>query len=352
MTGVQTCALPICAFGDVAQAMSIITQLKKDGYHVTLVSQHPSHEIVIHDPSIDRLVVQTINQVPMAHLGLFWPWFENYGAPGGKKFDKWVNLTESVEANLLAMPGNIRFVWPAKARHALMNVNYLEHQHRLAECAYVPSFKFYSTDEEQEWRQRELAKMKKAGIEKYILWNLAGSSRGHKVYPHANKVWEHVLRHYPSWGVLTVGDATCTPLEQGFDGRPRMWLTAGKYTMRQVMLMMESADVVVGPETGVMSASAFYPMPKICLLTHSTIENLTRDWVNTTSIWAPNTHCPGRGANEVPACHKLLPGFEGCLQNKQTQVAQCTTETKPEWVWSALQECMNTGKAPVWSPPA
>jgi len=345
------CVIRYGAYGDVAQAMSIVTQLKKDGYHVTFISQHPSHEIVLHDPSIDRLIIQTQNQIPMAQLGHFWPWWENFGAPGGKRYDKWVNLTESVEANLLAIPGNIRFTWAPKARHELMDFNYLEHQHNLAQCAYVPTFKFYSTEEERKWRDQELARMKKAGIEKFILWPLAGSSRTHKIYPHAHSIWSHVLQHYPTWGVVTTGDPTCTPFEEAFAGKPRLWATSGKYTMRQVMLLLEKADIVVGPETGVMSAAAFYPMPKLIFLSHSTVKNLTRDWVNTTSIWAPKTHCPGRGNNEVPACHLMLPTFEGCRQHPESKVAQCATEIKPEWVWAVLQEMMQTGIAPKWEPP-
>lgn len=345
------CVVRYGAYGDTIQAMSVIRQLKKDGYHVTLLTQHPSHEAVMMDPSIDRMVVQTMNQVPMGQLGHFWPWFERYGAPGGKKFDKWVNLTESVESNLLAIPGNIRFMWSPKARHAAMDINYLEFQHLVAGCEYNPSYTFYSNDEEKAWRAREIEKMKKAGIEQYILWPLAGSSRTHKVYPHAPGVWEHLIKYYPGWGVVTTGDDTCKVLEEGHVGRPRMWCAAGKYTFRQTLLLMEEAKVVVGPETGVMSAAAFYPMPKIALLTHSTVKNLTRDWVNTTSIWAPKTVCPGRGNNEVPACHKMLPNFEGCRQHEKTLVAQCSSETDPAWVWEVLQVCIKTGQAPVWSPP-
>lgn len=344
------CVIRYGAYGDIVQAMSVVRQLKKDGFHVTFVTQHPGHEVAMMDPAIDRLVIQTVNQIPMAQLGMFWPWFEQFGAPGAKKFDKWVNLTESVESNLLAIPGNIRFVWPALARHNMMNRNYLELQHEIGKCDYNPSYTFYSNDEEKKWRELELARMKKAGITKYVFWPLAGSSRTHKLWPHAHHIWEHLLKHYPDWGVLTTGDDTCQLLEKGFEGRQRMWLTSGKYSMRQSLLMMETASVVIGPETGLMSAAAFYPMPKVALLTHSTVENLTRDWVNTTSMWAPNTHCPGRGANEAPACHKMLPSFEGCLQNPETKVAQCSTETLPEWVWGVIQVCMNEGKAPQWSP--
>jgi ADP-heptose:LPS heptosyltransferase len=348
------CIIRYGAYGDTVQAASLCAAARKAGYHVTFICSFPGSELVFLDPNIDRLIVQMQNQVPIGWLGHFWIWYRSKGAPGHKPFDKWVNLTESVECNLLAIAGNIKFEWTPKARHQAMNFNYLEHQHLLADLPYAPEFKFHSTDAEKRWRDEELARMKKAGIQKYILWALAGSSRTHKLYPHEDQIWAHVLQHYSSqgWGVMSVGDPTCTDLEKGFEGQPRFWRTSGKYTMRQVALMMETADVVVGPETGVMSMAAFYPMPKIVFLSHSTVENLTRDWINTTSLWAPNTHCPGRGANEVPACHKMLASFEGCRRHEKYGTAQCAAEILPEWVWEAIQVAMNTGAAPKWQPPS
>lgn len=345
------CVVRYGAFGDLVQTMSIVTRLKKDGYHVTLICQHPGGEIVIHDPNVDRLIVQTQNQIPIGHLGLFWMWFESHGAIGGKRFDKWVNLTESVESNLLISPGNVKFAWHPAARHQFMNHNYLEFQHKIGDVPYEPTFKFYPTKEETQWRDQERARMRKHGIDKYILWALAGSSRTHKVYPHAPAIWEHVLKHYPGWGVMTVGDPSCVDFEKGHDGKTRMWCTSSRYSMRQVLTMLETADVVVGPETGVMSAAAFYSMPKVVFLSHSTIENLTRDWLNTTSLWAPRTRCTGRGNNEAPACHKMLPTFEGCTRNPEFGVAQCAVEIKPEWTWDVLQSAMREGVAPKWQPP-
>lgn len=340
------------AFGDLVQAMSLIARLKKDGYHVTLICQHPASELAKNDPNVDRLIIQTMNQIPIVQLGFFWSWFEKRGAPGGKPFDKWINLTESVESNLLIMPGNVKFsAWSPKARHAFMNHNYLEFQHLIANVPYEPTYRFWPTEEECRWRDQELLRMRKAGIEKFILWNIAGSSRTHKIYPHSAAVWDHVLQYYPGWGVMPVGDQSCQLFEKSHEGKPRMWMTCGKYTIRQVLTMMEVADVVVGPETGVMSAAGFYPMPKVLFLSHSTIENLSRDWINCVSLWAPKTHCPGRGSNDVPACHLMLPSFEGCRRNEVTGVAQCATEIEPAWCWDALQTCMNTGKAPKWQPP-
>ena len=345
------CVIRYGAIGDTVQAMSLLKVLKEEGYHVTFICAWPGSQIAETDPHIDRLIVQTQNQVPMAQLGHLWIWYEAKGNYG-KKFDKWVNLTESVENNLLAIPGNIKFSWAPKVRHDIMNVNYLEHQHGLAEIPYRPSFKFYPTQDEIEWRKREQAAMEKKGIKKRIVWALAGSSRTHKVYPYMEAIWQHVLEYYPDWGVITMGDESTKPMEMRFQGKDRMWLASGRYNLRQTATLLETADVVIGPETGLMSMAGFYEMPKVLILSHSTVQNLSRDWLNTVSLWAPKTHCPGRGNNLVPACHKMLPTFEGCKQHEKTMVAQCASEIKPEWVWEVLQSAMNTGKAPQWQPPA
>jgi ADP-heptose:LPS heptosyltransferase len=344
------CIVRYGAFGDTIQAASICAAYKRMGWHVTLMCSYPASEVVALDPNIDEKIVQRVNQVPPQWLGHYWVWMSKKWR--GKGFDKWVNLCESVEVVLLAKEGDLRFEWPAAARHRMMNSNYLEWQHILAGVPYEPEFKFHPTEDEKKWAVQERLRMQKAGIKKFILWNLAGSSRSHKLYPHQAVIWQHVFRHYPEWGIVTAGDGSCAELEVGFDGEPRLWRTSGKWNIRQVLTMMESADAVFGPETGVMSAAAFYPMPKILLLTHSSVENLSRDWLNTTSIWAPTTVCPGRGMNEAPACHMMHSKFEpGCRQNEEFGVAQCAVEIRPEWVWHHLQAAMRTGSGGKWEPP-
>lgn len=342
------CVVRLGAFGDVAQAAAVCGALKKRGYSVVLCCSYPASEAVAFDPNIDSLIVQLQDQVPGQELGYLWLWQRG-------QCDKFINLTEAVESNLLAMEGSIRFEWPASARHALMNVNYLEHQFRIAGVPYAPptDYRFYPTQEEHKWAREEILRMRKAGIEKFILWGVAGSSRTHKLWPHQDSVFNHLLKYYPKWGIVTAGDGSCKPLEAGYEGQKRIWKTCGVWTARQVFTMIQYADVIVGPETGLMSIAAFYPNPKVVFLSHSTVENLTRDWVNTTSLWAPNTFCPGRGNNEAPACHMLLPKFEpGCRRHEVYGTAQCVAEIKPEWVWEVLQKAMNEGYGGSWSPPA
>lgn len=343
----MVCVCRFGAYGDVAQAASVCAALKRQGNWVVFLCSYPSSEIVALDPNIDELLTLMQDQIPVNWLGHLWIWLEHKYRGKGMRL---VNLTESVEHNLLAVNSTIRFNWPPPPRHNLMNVNYLEHQHALAGVPYEPSFEFYPNEEEIKWCNTERERMRKAGIERLIIWALAGSNHQHKVYPHADIVWRHVLAHYPNWGIATTGDGSCAELEKGFEGEPRIWKTAGKWTMRQTCTMLNEALVVVGPETGLMSIAAFMPMPKIVFLSHSTEMNLTRDWVRTTSMWAPNTHCPGRGKNEVPACHKMLNSFEGCKKNEEFGTAQCVAEILPEWTWKVLQKAMCEGDGGRFTP--
>ncbi len=346
------CVVRYGAFGDTVQAASVCAALKKKGYHVTLLCSYPASEVVAKDPNIDRLLVQLQDQLPAHLLGHYWVWLRMKYR--GKGFDKWVNLCESAEVNLLAMEGNLTFEWPPAARHARMNHNYLEFQHKLAgtDKPFEPSFRFAPTEEELKWAGTELARMKRAGIEKFILWGLAGSSRTHKIWPHIDGVFEHVMKFYPGWGIVTTGDGSCAELEAGWEGQPRIWRTSGVWNIRQVLTMIDYASVVVGPETGLLSAAAFYNVPKLVFLSHSTVENLTRDWVNTTSFYAPNTICPGRGLNEAPACHAMIPKFEPiCRRHEVYGTAQCVAEIQPDWVWAVLQKAMMTGAGGPWQPP-
>src|SRR6185503_12589720 len=96
----KTCAIVrYGAQGDMIQMSSILPWLHENGYHVTVYCQAGiGHDVVKHDPHIDRFVIQGKDEIPPQFLEEFW----NYTR---KKYTKWINLCESVEATLLASPG-------------------------------------------------------------------------------------------------------------------------------------------------------------------------------------------------------------------------------------------------------
>jgi hypothetical protein len=94
--------------------------------------------------------------------------------------ERFVNLSETVEGNLLATPDARCTPGRTQLRHALLDVNYLEVVHAVAGVPFPPQQKFYATSEEKAWAKRERLEDGRVAV---ILWTLSGSSV-HKTWPH------------------------------------------------------------------------------------------------------------------------------------------------------------------------
>jgi ADP-heptose:LPS heptosyltransferase/predicted SAM-dependent methyltransferase len=318
----KTCAITrFGGIGDMVQMTSILPALKEQGFHVTLYTTPRGADVVRHEPMIDEFYVQDTDQVPNAELGPFWEHER-------KKFDRWVNLSESVERSFLALPGSTQHAWPHAARHAHLNKNYYDMMHLIAEVPMPPKPRFYATPEEKEWAKKQRAKI---GGDFLMMYSLAGSSV-HKIWPHMDGFIARVLVTMPGARVLTVGDEFSQMLERGWESEPRVIRKAGKYTVRESLSLLAECDMVVGPETGMLNAAAHLRMPKICIMSHSSPENLTKYWLNTASVEPQNTAC-------YP-CHRMVYGFEFCNRDDATGVAACAADVSLDQVWQAFDGFM------------
>jgi len=331
----KTCGLVrYGAFGDLLQCSSVLAGLKDQGYAVTLYTSPPGDEVIRHDPHIHDFYLQDKDQVPNHLLGDFWRYHS-------RKYDKWVNLSESVEVTLLSIPGKTPHTWSPLARHRYMNHNYVEMQHAIAGVPHRPRVKFFATPTEQEWAKKERAKL---GGDPLVLWSLNGSSI-HKTWGGLDRAIASILLEFQGAHVVLVGSGDSAILEAGWDNDSRVKPRAGKYSIRETMALLEYVDVVIGPETGVVNAASQLPIPKVVFLSHSTHENLTRDWVNTTSIASQHTVCPGRGNNEAPACHQMHYTWEFCKQFRkegdlQDGTAQCQADIDGEAAWDLIRRAI------------
>ena len=109
-------------------AASVAAHLHDDGYEVTAYVAANGEEMLRYDPHIARIVTMPQGILTDDELIEYWA----HEAP---KFDKWVNLIGSVETRLLPHQSSTEFYLPAKVRHKLMNVNYLDMVHDYAELA-------------------------------------------------------------------------------------------------------------------------------------------------------------------------------------------------------------------------
>jgi ADP-heptose:LPS heptosyltransferase len=307
------------AFGDLVQASSVFPSLKEQGYHLTLYTAPRGYEVAKSDPHVDAFVVQDPDQVPLQELGDFWKWIKS-------RHDRFINLSESVEGNLLPTPDRSIHGWPHALRHAVLDLNYLEVVHAIAGAPFPPRQHFYPSEEEKSWARRERAKLSGP----VVLWTLSGSSV-HKTWPYLDKIIAMILTNTTGCVVL-VGDESCQLLEQNWEAESRVVRRSGVWSIRQTLAFIDQADLLVGPETGVMNAAGLHPVPKIVTLSHSSPENLTKHWKNCISLVPGNTPCW--------PCHQLHYGFEHCKRDEATGTAACQADIPADAMWNAMQTYM------------
>ena len=320
----SVCVVRFGGYGDMLQAANIFPELKRQGYHVTVMTTAKGQDVLRHDPHIDDWIIQDQDQVPNPELTAYWE-------EQAKRFTRFINLSESVEGSLLAIPGRAQHAWPHGVRDKLLNVNYLEFTAMLAELPITMDSRFYETEEE-----RDQAKARIPDGAFVILWTLAGSSV-HKTYPHQDGVIAEIMLKIPEAVVMLVGDASCKLLEQGWENEKRVIRLSGEISIRETLALAKQAHVVIGPETGVLNAVAFEANHKVVFLSHSSRENLTKHWYNVTALSAEGVPC-------YP-CHRLHYGAKYCTLESQSMTAICQFGIDPGDAFLAVQRSYDDWKA-------
>lgn len=327
------CVVRYGGIGDMMQAANLLPELKRQGYHVTFMTTPRGQEPLLHDPHIDDWFIQDNDQVPNQELAEFW-------RVQARHFDRFINLSESIEGTLLAMPGRSNHMWPDSVRRRRMGINYLEWTAELAELPYAQEARFYATAEET---QRAVGRIDQLRTRMdgalsipqarphrmFVMWCLSGSSV-HKFYPGQDDVIANLLAACPEVVVLLVGDAACKILEAGWEQEERVVCLSGELAVRDTLALAQQVDIVVGPETGVLNAVAFDAVPKVVLMSHSSVENLTRDWLNVDAMEPQDTSC-------YP-CHRLHYGRDFCHEDPITGAAMCQVNISPKRVFEVILE--------------
>lgn len=331
------CIVRYGAWGDMLITSSLFPWFKDNGYKVCVNVSERGLDIVKSDPSVDEVILQKTDQIPNTRLKEYWDLM-------AQCFDKFVQLSESIEQTLLLMPrhlakiegketyieANPNYSKDKEFIHNLCDVNYLERTHDLAGVPYQDEtgslFKprFFPSNAEKKFAKDFKRRMKG---KKIVMWVLSGSSV-HKVYPWTDPVMARILGEREDVVFVTVGDEICQMLEIGWESEKRVITKSGNLSIRKTLALLDVCDVVVGPETGVMNAASMKGMHKVIFLSHSSKENMTKHWINTTAM-EPND-CP------CFPCHKMHFGFETCNRDLRTGGALCASNIHPEGVYDDI----------------
>ncbi len=320
----RACVCRFGGFGDMLQTALVFPALKKQGYHLTVMTTPKGMDVIREDPHVDDWYLLDKDQVPNGELTAFW-------AEQAREFDKFVNLSESIEGHLLALPGRANHAWPHEVRKKRLNANYHEWTAELAQVTFAPTSLFWASDREV----LEANGLLEDG-EFSVLWALAGSSL-HKFTPHQDAVIARMLLEMPEARVYLVGDDACKVLEQGWEREPRVVCLSGELSIRQTLALAQQVDLVIGPETGVLNAVGMERVPhKVLLLSHSSRNNLSKHWIHTQALEPEDCTC-------YP-CHRLHYSSEFCDVDTPTGAARCAENITPAAIYGAAEKVYKTWK--------
>ena len=310
------------AYGDVVLATTLFPYLKNDGFELHVLTGDRGWDILKHNPTIDRLIWYEADSIPIDDL-------EDFYVNLSRDYQKIVVLTGSIENILLKSYPNADYYWSlAKRRKHCGDKNYYEHTIRLGgyEPNGVRTGQLYFSGSQIAYAKNFRKKYRDKFI---ILWALSGSGI-HKSYLHYSTVVDRILREIPDALIVEAGI-------------PAEWQIAyQKPHSRVIPLLMEErpimdtfaltsvADLVVGPETGILNAAGCFDTPKICLLTHSSKKNLTATWKNDYSLQALCACSPCHQLHKVYAAWTgVCPAEKEILEKYGKHYPACVGEGFP-----------------------
>ena len=312
------CVVRPGAYGDALLAASVCAGLREQGYRVTVMTEECGQEVLREDPNVDEIL--SLDVLPDSEWQACWDYFE-------PRFDRFINLCESVEKNLISVSQDSRFYWPDALRRQVFAGNYLEQMHAVAGVPYLPKVRFHETEAE-----RDAAFARSIAWSPLIVVAVSGSTPP-KFWPHVPTLVEALAK--AGAHVVLLGDL------RGLKIAASDWVhvIGTVWPMRDALALARQAAVVIGQETGLLNAVAFEPMRKVVLLSHSTERNLTRDWINTVALHG-----------DVPCypCHRIhfaAHDWKFCHRDETTGAAACQTAIDVEQVIEALVDAIQFEKA-------
>ena len=337
----SVCIVRYGGYGDMIQIAPVFKYFKDQGYYVTVnCHSDTSFDIVHNNPNIDEVFLQDRDQVKQVNVGGFND-LQRYWFNLSLLFDRFINLSESVEGSLFAISGRAPYEWPKRARHMYMNHNYFDMTEAICDIESGEIDRndlrgFYPTDVERYKAQRFINRIKtKNPNAKIVLWSLSGSAL-HKATPWTDQVLANFMLHAPDVHFILTGDKFCKILEQGWEKESRVHLRSGS-DIRDTLSLIEYVDCVVGPETGVTNCSGQLGIPTILFCSHSNPNKVAKYWKNKVCLEPENLPC-------YP-CHILFQKDKDskvCKRDEETGATMCTYLIHADIIRDAILEVLSS----------
>ncbi len=325
--------------GDNLIASSVLAPLKRMGYMTEVITSEPNHVVYLNNPHIDKLSVKNVEkELPQNDLGAWQQWFHSRA----QEFDIFLHASHSCEGRHSLFPTMTAFWWPEDYRRNLCGGSFLETVHDIIGVPHEFGPLYYASDEEKE----RAAKTKEEIGGRCISWVLSGT-RIDKVYPPSGVAIARIIKELgipvvvqgsPSEKEVSMAKAIeeyVLMANGSLDGFHQAITQPDKqWPIRRSLALAQACDLVITPDTGTMWAVGLEPMPKIVLVSHNSVENITAHFVKTIALHAD----PNRVS--CWSCHRLHNDPSTCRENKDKNGAACISDISVQLIIDSVKAAM------------
>jgi ADP-heptose:LPS heptosyltransferase len=345
----------VCRMGGIGDNLivsSVLPGLKAKFGNVEVITKAPFHTIFHNNPHVDKLTVKDDKDIPMSSNEDWQNWFVNRG----KEYDAFYHLSHSCEIIRALFPAQTQFWWPASMRRKLCGQSYLETVHDICELSYSPiGARFYPTEEEIARAQQDKAEKLRNGRSGPIIGWVCSGTRIDKRHPRAGFVAARLIRELDATFVLFGGWEKDRAIAEEIERQVRQQNgdTEGLKTcisiskeqdiwpIRRSLTQLQLCDVVGTPDTGPAWAVSMCPIPKVVIVSHASAENITKHWVNTTTLAADPVRVP------CHPCHRLHTDNTTCVPNQDNDGPACTSDVTVEVIVRSVTKALEGTLSPV-----
>lgn len=320
--------------GDGLCAASIFRALHEEGAEVTFLTTPEAAKTVRGNPWVREILAYDVWRLDASEVQ---PMLAAYA----RHYPRVINLNETYEGQVLFAPGRSNYSWDAAARRRVAaHINVEELTFEVAGLEFRPGeMRFHPTEAECEAAALEAMKLAALG-ERLMVWPIHGSAE-QKFYPHTGAAVARALAEHPDLVCAFTGgegrdDAAIEQVRTqaaqfyGEDVLRRMVNLVG-LPVRVAYALAQRADLVAGPETGLMNAVAYESPRKVILLSHSSPDNLPKHW-RSTQVLTPR-------CDLYPCVRMHGPGSE-CPADPQTGRSACASSIAIEAVTAAISAAL------------
>jgi ADP-heptose:LPS heptosyltransferase len=304
------------AFGDMIIVSPVFRALKELGYKTYVYTGDRGLTVLRNNPYIDEFIKYEKESEDNPNIQGDWDNVKNKIKP-----DWFRNFSESIEVNLALHPRSPIYIYPKNERRARCNKNYYDETEKWAGICLQRKGKILP---DLHFTEGELTDAKKHLDDKKfnIVWCLSGSG-ANKAYPWADYVMGEILKSNADVRFITTGDEKCQLIETMSD--KNILNLSGRIDFRATMALTRVCQLVVSPDTGVLHAAGSCSVPKIGILGHTTIENITKHFINDYSLDVDSSQAQCGPCFRLIYNHKIqcpvdnLSGAAWCMSHGQPQ---------------------------------